>query len=55
MKEYRVIEDYILKDFIDKVNEALKNGWELQGGIAVSSRDSGGIGSYVQAMMRKSI
>lgn len=36
MKEYTVVESTTsLKDLIKKVNDHLKDGWELQGGLVI--------------------
>jgi hypothetical protein len=35
---YRVIRDYDLDEFVQRVNLALKEGWQLQGGVCISHR-----------------
>ena len=34
MKEYKIFSGWFPAELEEKVNEALKNGWKLQGGIA---------------------
>ena len=46
--EYQVVEMFNLVDFQDAVNEEIRKGWTLQGGVAVNSYT----GSYMQAMIR---
>ena len=46
--EYQVVEMFNLVDFQDAVNEEIRKGWTLQGGVAANSYT----GSYIQAMIR---
>ena len=61
--EYKVIWRVSMKDFEEEVNQALKDGWELEGNLVVYQRywTSTGYGTtelrsepfYYQAMTRK--
>jgi hypothetical protein len=41
MKIYRVAQDENYQQFLDEVNEALADGWEPQGGVAVRNQPDG--------------
>ncbi len=48
--EYRIIESKLKNELVQLVNEAMKDGWTLQGGVAHDSD----LGYYIQAMTKKS-
>jgi len=48
--EYTVISTGDLKELIAKVNEHIRDGWRLQGGVAVTTQWH----SFNQAMVRDS-
>ena len=49
--KYKVISDESYRRFQQEVNNRLKDGWILQGGIAVISNFSGTM--FYQAMVKK--
>ncbi len=50
--QYQVVEHYSRSEFVALVNELLKSGWVLQGGLAVGASDNGSIKEYAQAMTK---
>jgi len=51
--EYKIMAGNSMAYLQDKVNEAIENGWRLQGGIATHGAvRTGGAHGYVQAMVR---
>jgi hypothetical protein len=55
--QYKVLQSYFLKEFMEEVNEALSEGWELQGGVSTQEIPGDPTGShliaYCQAMVSK--
>lgn len=49
---YDIVEDENIYDFKDKVNNLLKAGWELQGGVSYND-DRHGFKTYCQALIWK--
>jgi hypothetical protein len=52
MKKYRVAQSSDYKKFVDDVNEALANGWLLQGGVSVRTNKDG-YPVYYQALTKE--
>lgn len=50
--EYTVIEHHNLREFVERVNQAIAKGWTPLGGMSVSYHYSGSA-SYVQAMVKE--
>lgn len=44
--EYTLVSDTDKKNFIDKVNDMIANGWETEGGVAITTD-----GTLYQAMI----
>ena len=60
MTEYGIIANTNPKEFLDDVNDAIKNGWKLQGGVSSACHMTGNSVSgyvnsfhYSQALIRK--
>lgn len=54
-REYYVVHDWQEREFVDRVNEFLRLGWEPVGGVALlrdSSMGGAHLGRFAQAMMR---
>lgn len=49
--EYKVIEHYNLREFVELVNIALANGWSLAGGVS-KAFSQGNSETWSQAMTR---
>jgi len=53
-EKYRVIVDSHFSRFLDKVNEAIREGWRPQGGIAVMKNPKGEYDAwYHQALIKE--
>lgn len=50
--EYTVIEHHNLREFVERVNQAIAKGWRPQGSASVAYHYSGSA-SYVQAMVKE--
>ena len=51
--KYHVVQDCSLSDFLQTVNEYLKQGWEAQGGVAVT--EVGVFTYYYQAIVKTEV
>lgn len=51
--QYKVIMNYTASDLAQKVNAALANGWELQGGVSMAITPGGSF-YFAQALIKKS-
>lgn len=55
MIEYKIIKgsDYGsgMPSFEKQINEAINNGWDLQGGVSIT-KDASGYHTYVQAVVK---
>jgi hypothetical protein len=54
--QYKVIDEMFLNDLEKKVNEHIKSGWKLQGGISVSRARYSGHNDelrYFQALIKE--
>lgn len=49
--EYRVVQHYLISEFVDRVNKLLEAGWDLVGGVS-SAAHYNGTETYCQAMSR---
>lgn len=47
---YKLVYSSSYDDFIEKVNEALADGWQCQGGVSVRTRANGWV--YYQALVK---
>ena len=54
--QYQVISDKDLEALVELVNDALDDGWKLQGGVAISSSTDQGYTRelFAQAMIKES-
>jgi mannose/cellobiose epimerase-like protein (N-acyl-D-glucosamine 2-epimerase family) len=54
--QYQVISDKLLDALVELVNDALDDGWKLQGGVAISSSTDQGHTRklFAQAMIKES-
>jgi hypothetical protein len=50
--KYRVAQDASYNNFANEVNDALEDGWQLQGGVSVRS-DLEGYPVYYQALVKE--
>lgn len=50
--EYTVVESSVLPFFVGEVNDMIRDGWALQGGVSVSRVENGNK-TYVQSMVRE--
>lgn len=50
--EYKILESWDREDLEENVNQALGEGWKLQGGIGIAT-DLEGYNLYCQAMVKK--
>lgn len=52
--EYRIITSGVAMEVVERVNAALNDGWELQGGLQVAAaEDEGAYLVYAQALVKR--
>jgi hypothetical protein len=50
---YQLLQATTRYEIVEMVRAAMSVGWKPIGGVAVSSRDSGGVSTYTQAMIEE--
>lgn len=53
IKEYIIISDYSATDVVEAVNQYISDGWEPQGGLAITKDTQLGRMAYAQAMIKR--